>query len=145
MRWKPRTPLGFGGLSVMLVLALVMPSAKDAWIREAAVIVLYFPLIVALGAGAVVTARMQRLCRFSGELSYPLYMTHYAVIWIWGDFAMKHQLANGGLAPPVIIGVVSMVAFAFVVLKVYDQPVRAYFSRKLLTNPSREASEKPLF
>jgi peptidoglycan/LPS O-acetylase OafA/YrhL len=76
--------LGFTALSVLLVLALVMPYARGAWIREAAVIVVFFPFLVALGAGAMVTPRIERLCRVSGDLSYPLYMTHLrCVIWIW--------------------------------------------------------------
>jgi peptidoglycan/LPS O-acetylase OafA/YrhL len=126
MGWRLRTRLGFGALSVLLVLALVMPYARGGWIREAAVIVVYFPLLVALGAGATVSPRVERLCKFSGDLSYPLYMTHYSVIWIWGDFAEKHKLATGGLAPYVICGVATMVAFACLVMVAYDKPVRAY-------------------
>ena len=80
--------------------------------------------------GAVVSPRVERLCRFSGDLSYPLYMTHYSVIWIWGDFAEKHKLASGGLAPAVACGVVTMVAFACVVMVMYDKPVRAYLRAK---------------
>ena len=126
MGWRLRTRLGFGALSVLLVLALAMPYARGGWIREAAVIILYFPLLIALGAGATVSPRVERLCRLSGDLSYPLYMTHYSVIWIWGDFAVKHNLATGGLAPDVICGVILMVAFAYLVMVAYDKPVRAY-------------------
>jgi peptidoglycan/LPS O-acetylase OafA/YrhL len=126
MGWRLRTRLGFGGLSVLLALALAMPYAPGGWIREAAVIIVYFPLLIALGAGATVSPRVERLCRLSGDLSYPLYMTHYSVIWIWGDFAVKHKLATGGLAPDVICGVTIMVAFAYLVMVAYDKPVRAY-------------------
>jgi peptidoglycan/LPS O-acetylase OafA/YrhL len=130
MGWRLRTRLGFGSLSILLLLALVMPYAPGGWIREAAVIVVYFPLLVALGAGAEVSPRIERLCRFSGDLSYPLYMTHYSVIWIWGDLAKEHKLAMGGLAPTVTCGVVIMVAFAWVVMVAYDKPVRAYLRTK---------------
>jgi peptidoglycan/LPS O-acetylase OafA/YrhL len=126
MEWRLRTRLGFGALSVLLLLALVMPYARGGWIREEAVIVVYFPLLVALGAGATVSPRVERLCRFSGDLSYPLYMTHYSVIWIWGDFAEKYKLAMGGLAPYVTCGVAIMVISAYVVMVAYDKPVRAY-------------------
>ena len=126
MGWRLRTRLGFGALSILLVLALAMPYANGGWIREAAVIVLYFPLLIALGAGATVSPRVERLCRFSGNLSYPLYMTHYSVIWIWGDFSEKHKLATRGMAPEVLCGVVIMVAFASLVMVAYDKPVRGY-------------------
>src|ERR1700761_146902 len=130
MGWRLKTWLGFGTLSVLLGLALAMPYATGAWVREAAVIVIYFPLLVALGAGATVSARVERLCRFSGDLSYPLYMTHYAVIWIWGDYAAKHKLASGGMALPVVCGVITMVAFAWLGMVIYDKPVRAYLRAK---------------
>jgi peptidoglycan/LPS O-acetylase OafA/YrhL len=126
MGWRLRTRMGFMTLSVLLILALIMPYAKGGWIREVAVILVYFPLLVALGAGAVVSPKMEKLCQFSGDLSYPLYMTHYSVIWIWGDLAEKHKLATGGLAPAVTCGVVAMFIFACVVMVAYDKPVRAY-------------------
>jgi peptidoglycan/LPS O-acetylase OafA/YrhL len=89
-----------------------------------------FPLLVVLGAGAEVSPRVERLCRFSGDLSYPLYMTHYSVIWMWGDFVNKHKLPTGELATVVACGVVTMVAFACVVMVAYDKPVRAYLRAK---------------
>ncbi len=106
-----------------------MPYTRGAWGREAAAIILYFPLLVALGAGATVSARTERLCRFSGDLSYPLYMTHYSAIWIWGDLAKKHKLVTGGLVPAVLCGVVIMVTVAYIAMVGYDQPVRAYLRR----------------
>jgi peptidoglycan/LPS O-acetylase OafA/YrhL len=124
MGWRLRTRLGFGTLSVLLMLALIMPYATGGWIREAAVIIIYFPLLLMLGAGASVSPKVERLCKFSGDLSYPLYMTHYSVIWMWGDFAEKHKLATGGLAPAATCGVVIMVIFAWVVMVAYDKPVR---------------------
>jgi peptidoglycan/LPS O-acetylase OafA/YrhL len=126
MGWRLRTRLGFGSLSVLLLLALVMPYARDGWVREAAVIIVYFPLLIAVGAGATLSPRAERLCRFSGDLSYPLYMTHYSVLWIWGDFAEKQKLAGAKLALTTACGVVTMVAFASVVMVAYDKPVRAY-------------------
>jgi peptidoglycan/LPS O-acetylase OafA/YrhL len=130
-KWWPRTRLGFAGLGLLLLLALVMPYAHGGWKREAAVIILYFPLLIALGAGTVVTPKMERLCRFSGELSYPLYMTHYAVIWIWGDFAGKHNLASRGFGTAVTFGVLSMIAVGWATLKLYDEPVRSWLRNRV--------------
>ncbi len=131
MGWRLRTPLGFGNLSLLLLLAFVMPYAHGGWMREAAVVLVYFPLLIALGAGATITPRIERLCRFSGDLSYPLYMTHYAVIWIWGDYVLKHQLTSHDLAAPVTAGVLITLAFAWLVLEFYDKPMRAWLRAKL--------------
>jgi peptidoglycan/LPS O-acetylase OafA/YrhL len=128
--WKLRTRLGFVALSFLLVLALAMRYAQGAWVREAIVILVGFPLIVSLGAGASVTPRIERLCRFSGDMSYPLYMTHYGVIWIWGDYAAKHHLASTSLWTAIALGVCIMVAFAWAVLRGYDEPIRRYLSAK---------------
>jgi peptidoglycan/LPS O-acetylase OafA/YrhL len=122
--WRPRTRLGFASLSVLLVLALLSPYAHGAWVREAAAIILFFPLLVGLGAGAVVTPRVERLCKFSGDLSYPLYMTHYSVIWIWGDYAAKNHLASTRLWTEIGLGTCVMVGFAWAVYKLYDEPLR---------------------
>ena len=105
MHWRLRTPLGFVALSILLILAFAMPYAQGAWIRETLVIMLGFPLLVALGAGANLTPKMERLCSVSGDLSYPLYMTHYAVIWIWGDYAGKHPFVSVGLWSAIALGV----------------------------------------
>jgi peptidoglycan/LPS O-acetylase OafA/YrhL len=127
--WRLRTRLGFAALSLLLILALTSPYAKGGWVREVIVIVVVFPLIVALGAGASVTPRIERLCRFSGDMSYPLYMTHYGMMWIWGDYAAKHHLvASTTLWTEIALGVCVTVAFAWVILRVYDQPVRRYLS-----------------
>jgi peptidoglycan/LPS O-acetylase OafA/YrhL len=131
MGWRPRSRLGFGGLSFLLFLMFLMPFAQGAWIREAAVIIVGFPLLVALGAGTNFTPKMERLCRFSGDLSYPLYMTHYAVIWIWGDYAGKHHLLSSRLWLTVALGTSIMVAFAWAVFKLYDEPVRRYLRASL--------------
>jgi peptidoglycan/LPS O-acetylase OafA/YrhL len=83
-----------------------------------------------IGHGFLAVERVERLCRFSGDLSYPLYMTHYSVIWIWGDYAEKHKLALRGMGIPVVCGVITMVAFAWLVMMIYDKPVRAYLRAK---------------
>lgn len=136
MGWCLRTPIGFAGLSLLLILAFVMPYTAGAWVREAAVVMVYFPLLLVIGAGATIKPVMERLCRLSGDLSYPLYMTHYALIWIWGDFASRHRLASERLWSPVVVGVVSMVAFAWMVLKLFDQPMRTYLRKKMVRQSS---------
>ena len=50
MGLRLRTRSGFARLSVLLVLALVMPYARTAWVCETAVIVVFFPFLIALGA-----------------------------------------------------------------------------------------------
>ncbi len=134
MGWRVRNRLGFAGLSLLLVLALITPYTTGAWLREAFVIIVGFPLLVALGVGGIVTQKIEGICRFSGELSYPLYMTHYTVIWIWGDYAGKHHLSSTNLWSAIALGTSIMVAFAWAIFKLYDEPVRRYLRSSLLTS-----------
>jgi peptidoglycan/LPS O-acetylase OafA/YrhL len=129
-KWIIRNKLGFTALSVLLLLAFVMPYAKGGWIREAAVIIVYFPLLVALGAGVTLAPGSEKFCKFAGNLSYPLYMTHYAVIWAFGNYYGSQKPDTTHLAIVVTSGVLIMVGFAYLVMVLYDMPIRSFLSSK---------------
>ncbi len=128
--WIIRSKIGFTVLSVSLLLAFLMPFAKGAWIREAVVIILYFPLIIAVGAGATLTARSEKICTFAGNLSYPLYMTHYSVIWIFGNYYSTYKPDAKHLAFIVISGMILMLDVAYVAMVTYDIPIRRYLTAR---------------
>ena len=55
---------------------------------------LLFPLIVYLGAsGTVSNKHTIRLCKFLGEISYPLYMVHYPFIYLYYAW-VKNQIGR---------------------------------------------------
>ncbi len=125
-RWIIRTKLGFSALSILLMIAFLLPYTEGGWVREAAVIIVYFPLLVALGAGATLSLRAEKVCRFAGGISYPLYMTHYAVIWSFGNYCSSHKLDTADLTFVVVSGVLITTGFAWLVLVFYDLPVREF-------------------
>lgn len=127
-KFVPKTRGGFTLPASLLMLALVMPYASGGWIREAAVIIVYFPLLVLLGAGATLSERSQRFCELAGAISYPLYMTHYAVIYIFGNYYESTHPDVSHLMLVVVGGIVALVAFAYAAMKCYDTPVRAYLT-----------------
>lgn len=56
-------------------------------------IILLFPLVVYLGAGSEIKGkRGTRFCKFFGDLSYPLYITHDAFIDIYTAWVADHHL-----------------------------------------------------
>jgi peptidoglycan/LPS O-acetylase OafA/YrhL len=128
--WIIKNKLGFIGLSALLALAFLMPFSKWNWLSEPIVVLLYFPLIIALGAGATLTSGLKKLCTFSGNISYPLYMTHYAVIWMFGNYYTSHKPGAGQLALIIITGLIILVTFAYLVMVSYDIPVRKYLTSK---------------
>jgi len=65
-----------------------------------------------------------------GKISYPLYMTHYAVLWMFGSYYTTHKPAAGQLAVIIITALILLIGFAYLVMVVYDTPVRKYLSNK---------------
>jgi peptidoglycan/LPS O-acetylase OafA/YrhL len=131
--WIIKNKLGFGGLSLLLLLAFVMPFSDWNWISEPLVILFYFPLLVALGAGSVLKPGLKKICVFSGQISYPLYMTHYAVLWMFGNYYTTHKPDTMSLTFIVVTAAILLVGFAYLVMKFYDIPFRKYLSDKRKT------------
>jgi peptidoglycan/LPS O-acetylase OafA/YrhL len=129
--WIIKNNLGFIGPSFLLLGAFLMPFFKLNWMVEALIVILYFPLLVSLGAGATIGS-LKKVAEFSGKLSYPLYMTHYAAIWIFGNYLTKYKPEHTKLSIIVIGGALFLVAFAWLVTTLYDVPVRKYLQKKRL-------------
>ncbi|HVW96149.1 MAG TPA: acyltransferase [Mucilaginibacter sp.] len=128
--WIIKNRLGFIGLSILLFFVFIMPFNKWNWLTEPLVVLFYFPVLIALGAGAVLTPRLKNICLFSGKISYPLYMTHYAVLWMFGNYYTAHKPGVMQLTLIIIAGLIMLVGAAYLVMVIYDIPVRKYLSDK---------------
>lgn len=128
--WIIKNKLGFIGLSALLLIAFITPSSAWNWLSEPFIVLLYFPLLIALGAGATLTPGLKKLCIFSGKISYPLYMTHYAALWMFGNYYTTHKPGTTQLTLIIITGVVLLVGLAYLVMVFYDIPVRKYLTDK---------------
>jgi peptidoglycan/LPS O-acetylase OafA/YrhL len=129
----------FGLCSLLLVVALALPrfgGTERLWVNglyEAACVILLFPLIVALGAGEKsVDGVSVRTARFFGDLSYPLYITHYPLIYIYTGWVVDKKIpaAQGALVGAGVF--VAAVTIAYACLKLYDEPARRWLAGKLL-------------
>ncbi len=132
--WIFRNKLGFGNLALLLVLAFIMPFTRWNWLTEPMVVLFYFPLLVAVGAGATLTRGLKKICLFSGKISYPLYMTHYAVLWMFGNYFAAYKPATVQLALIIVTAEVLLVGAAWLVMVFYDIPVRTYLSNNRPAN-----------
>lgn len=129
--WIIKSKLGFVGLCALLALAFIMPfNTQWNWLTEPLVVLFYFPLLIALGAGATLAPGLKKICNFSGKISYPLYMTHYAVIWMFLNYYTAHQPGTTQLIFIITIGTIVLVAIAYLVMRFYDIPVRKYLTEK---------------
>ncbi|WP_374163621.1 acyltransferase family protein [Arcticibacter sp. MXS-1] len=128
--WIIKNGLGFPAIAILLLLAFIMPGTKWNSATEPLVVLFYFPLLIALGAGASVTSGLKKVCVFLGQISYPLYMTHYAVIWMFGNYYTSNKLGSMQLAIIIAAGVILLVGAAYLVMTIYDIPVRKYLTER---------------
>ena len=124
---------------ILLILCLFMPrfgGSTHLWINglyEALCILFIFPLIVAMGASQTFDATTPlKLCRTLGDLSYPLYITHYPLIYLYTAWMWKRPHT---VAERTWVGVLiwcAAVSLAYGCLEVYDKPVRAWLTQRFL-------------
>lgn len=108
-------------------------------------IILIFPLIVFIGASGEVTGKVStRISRFLGNISYPLYITHYPIIymfmaWIANNQEFINGTPNGKLTMVfVAIGVlVVTVSLSYACFKLYDVPVRNWLTKRFLPKSAK--------
>lgn len=122
--------LGFPGLTLLLLIALFLPYFPNNWAVELFVVLFYFPLLISLGAGARLVSSLQRLCVFSGKISYPLYMTHYGFIWIFAHYLETCKPDQTTLTLVITASVVILIGIGWGAMKLFDEPIRNYLKRK---------------
>ncbi|PRZ01732.1 acyltransferase [Marinilabilia salmonicolor] len=128
--WIIKNKLGFVPLALMLSAAFFMPWHSQNWITESLIVLLYFPFIVALGAGSALSGVLKETSIFLGKISYPLYMTHYAAIWMFGHYFTTRNPTDEQLTWIIAIGTALMIFFAWLVMQLIETPVRKYLTRK---------------
>ena len=94
---------------------------------------LLFPLLLWLGAsGHATDAATARICGFLGDISYPLYITHYPFVYIYTAWvvdtrpAWPEALGYGAL----VYG--GSILLAWLCLRLYDEPVRGWLKRRFM-------------
>ncbi|SDF13171.1 Peptidoglycan/LPS O-acetylase OafA/YrhL, contains acyltransferase and SGNH-hydrolase domains [Dyadobacter soli] len=118
--------------SLLIAAVLLMPrigGAEHLWMNglfEAFCIIIVFPLIVYLGASGLVHGPMEtRICKFLGDLSYPLYMTHYVLVYFYVAWVSNHKgITLLEAWPYALLTFAGAVALAYASWKWYDEPVR---------------------
>lgn len=127
-----KMPMAYPLLSLLLIVVFFMPRFQYNGLYDVACVILLFPLVVAAGAGGQVSGTWAKVCKFAGELSYPLYLIHYPFIYIYGYWiSIKKPTVDQNL--PIAVGLfVFFIAFAFAALKLYDEPVRKWLRQKLV-------------
>ena len=95
---------------------------------EAACIIAVFPLVVWYAAsGKTTDIASTRICRFLGDISYPLYIVHYPLMYAFYMWLIKtRQYTLHETWPAALAAVTASIILAWLCLKLYDMPVRKW-------------------
>ena len=86
-----------------------------------------------MGAGGKVTGkRSVGICKFLGDISYPVYITHYPLIYTYTAWACNHNATITEGLPYMILTFVGAFVLAYACLKLYDEPVRKWLTNRFL-------------
>jgi len=124
--------------SILVAIVLYMPrigGAEQVWmngIYDSVCIIIVFPLIVYIGASGVMhSERENRVCKFLGDISYPLYMVHYPLVYFYVAWVSNNKGITIEQAwPYALMILIGGVALAYAVLKWYDEPVRKWLQKR---------------
>ncbi len=125
--------------SLMIIILLSVPrlgGTTHLWINGlyiAVSIIFFFPLIVYLGASGELKGKyVSRISRFLGDISYPIYITHYPLVYIYTAWVTDGKLPLSSTFPVALLVLFGSVALAWLCLKFYDQPVRKFLAKRFL-------------
>ncbi|WP_321333204.1 acyltransferase [uncultured Bacteroides sp.] len=125
--------------SLLVVIILSIPrigGADNFWMNglyESFCIIFLFPFIVYLGASGEVTGKLgSKTCKFLGDISYPIYITHYPFIYYYTGWVYDNKLTMQEALPGALLTLFICIAVAYASLKLYDEPVRVWLKNRFL-------------
>lgn len=139
--FKPRQIKGaFWICSALLLVSFAVPYISPIGnlsmnsLYEVICIALIFPFIVWLGACGYSSDRYtSNINKFLGDLSYPLYIVHYPIMYLFYAWLIEKRAYTWGetweIASVVIL---SSIALAYICLKFYDEPIRKWLAHKFI-------------
>ncbi len=132
--FKPLAVRGaFWICGAVLAVLLAVPHLGEVWngLYEVACVILVFPLLVWLGASGQTTDKgSTRVCKFLGDISYPLYIVHYPFMYLYFSWVWGNHIPVAQAVPVIAVLVPGCIVLAYLCLKLYDEPVRCWLSRR---------------
>lgn len=124
--------------SVVLLVLFCIPYIESSssvclnGVYEMFCIIIVFPILVCIGAsGNTQSSISMKVCKFLGDISYPLYAIHYPIMYLFYSWLIKNEVytfaESWNYAALAYFG---SVILAYICLKLYDEPVRKYLISK---------------
>lgn len=126
--WKVRG--AFWICSAAVVVLLSVPRIGDdgnMWLNglyEAVCVVCVFPVLLYIGASGKTSGRFSTvLCKFLGDISYPVYMIHYPFMYLFYSWTFQ-GVPFSSAWPWAVLVFAGSIVLAYAVLRLYDIPLR---------------------
>ncbi len=134
--WKVRGAFWICSAAVILLLSAPRIGGEaNMWLNglyEAVCVICIFPLLVYIGASGRLSGPVSgRVCKFLGDISYPVYMIHYPFMYLFYSWTFT-GVPFSEAWPWAVTVFLGSIVLAYIVLKVYDEPLRRWLGRKWL-------------
>lgn len=131
---------GFWVCAVLLALVMSIPQIGEQsqplynGIYETLIVLFLFPTIVSIGAGSTIRGKFSTgICKFLGDISYPLYITHYGLIYMQMQWVGSHP--DWPVSTQIFMNICLLllaIGIAYALLTLYDKPVRSWLTEHWL-------------
>jgi peptidoglycan/LPS O-acetylase OafA/YrhL len=133
-RLRPRPHLGFVAVLAaagLLSACLFSPMLIDSRPFDPLVVIAVFPVILILALQGEIEGRGRRILLFVGELSYPLYITHFPIMQIFLVLlGGGPRPAGAALALVITVELATLAVVALMALVFYDRPIQRWLGRR---------------
>ncbi|MCI5705841.1 MAG: acyltransferase, partial [Odoribacter sp.] len=125
--------------SLLIILLLSIPyigNENTLWtngLYDSVCILIIFPLLLWIGAsGKATDNKTARVCKFLGDISYPVYVVHYPFMylfyaWLWSG----EKIPFAEAWPIALLVYFGSILLAYICLKWYDEPLREWLNKRL--------------
>lgn len=125
--------------SLVIIAFLSVPhigGMESPWmngIYDSVCTILIFPMLVYLAASGKTTDKnTSKICKFLGDISYPVYIVHYPFMYLFYAWLWSENLTFDQTWPVALALFFGNILLAFLCLKLYDEPIRRWMSKKFL-------------
>ncbi len=141
VRPRQREAPWLGPLLIVSLAAIFLWPVNDTEFSSLVCVLLLFPMIVFAGAAVTAGTILSKVCRFGGEISYPIYILQGPFLRV-GEEVLKHWHSSSigywifSIAEGAFIGGIALAA-----LKFYDRPLQDRLGSAFRRDPpaSRDA------
>lgn len=122
---------------LLLIVALALPRiGTQHWqngLYDALCVIFVFPYIVYMGANGDVGGHIRlKVCKFLGDISYPIYIIHYPFIYWFSAWVTNNKISMEKAFPMGVAIWTGTILLSWILFKYYDVPVRKWLTKRFL-------------